>query len=319
MTQTTRLLVADVGGTNTRVALADGAVVDPSTIARFRNDDYADIAPVLQTYLAQQGQPEIQGACVAIAGPVRDSVGALTNRDWSIDLTRLMGATGALRGDVLNDLQAQGYALGAIAPEQSLELVAGKTPAGPATQLVLGVGTGFNMAAVFETPAGRFVPPAEAGHVNLPIRSEAELSLCHFVESAHGFPAIEDVLSGRGLERVYAWLASEAGDPQERTAAEIMQSVDTDPRAEAAVRQFVAILGAVAGNLALIQLPFGGIYLVGGVARAVAPYFDRFGFEQAFRDKGRFSGFMQNFAVHMVTDDYAALTGCAAHLNDICG
>jgi len=67
----------------------------------------------------------------------------------------------------------------------------------------------------------------------------------------------------------------------------------------------------------LIQLPFGGVYLVGGVARAFAPFLNDYGFGDAFRDKGRFAGFMNNFPVHVVEDDYAALTGSAAHLVDI--
>jgi glucokinase len=91
----------------------------------------------------------------------------------------------------------------------------------------------------------------------------------------------------------------------------------TDKLADEAVRTFIRILGTVAGNLTLIQLPFGGVYLIGGMARAMAPYFDRFGFAAAYRDKGRFAGFMNNFSVSVVEDDYAALIGCASHLNGL--
>jgi glucokinase len=73
-------------------------------------------------------------------------------------------------------------------------------------------------------------------------------------------------------------------------------------------------MGHVIGDLALSHLPFGGIYLVGGVSRAFAPWLDEFGFAEAFRAKGRFSDFMEQFGVQVVTDDYAALTGCASHL-----
>ncbi len=79
-------------------------------------------------------------------------------------------------------------------------------------------------------------------------------------------------------------------------------------------RVFVRILGTVAGNLSLIQLPFGGVYLIGGVARAMTPHLDRFGFDAAFRDKGRFAGFMGNFSVSVIEDDFAALIGCAGYL-----
>jgi glucokinase len=149
----------------------------------------------------------------------------------------------------------------------------------------------------------------------MPIRTAAELRLCEFVSSVHGFPAIENVLSGRGLEQIYRWLATEDGVSDEHLAAEIMARAQDDPRAAEAIAQFVRILGTVAGNLALIHLPLGGVYLVCGVARAMESHLQAMGFATAFRDKGRFAGFMSNFAVALIVDDYAALTGCAAYLD----
>lgn len=307
------LLVADVGGTNTRVAMARGTAVLPETIRRYINRDFADLAPVLRRFREEQGGPAPVAACVAVAGPVGDGRAELTNLAWSIDTARLIAATDAPRGAILNDLQAQGHALGDLPAEACISVVEG-----PAQQfgarLVIGVGTGFNAAPVHSIGLDRIVPAGEAGHANLPIRTEAELRLCTFLSSAHGFAAVEDVLSGRGLEEVYRWLASEAGSTEVLRAPEIMARVEEDARARAAVQLFVRILGRVAGNLALIHLPLGGVFLVGGVARAMAPHLGPMGFGDAFRDKGRFAGFMHNFAVTLVTDDFAALTGCAAHL-----
>lgn len=310
-------LVADVGGTNTRVSLADGDRLLTETIRRYRNSEYPGLESVLTTYLGEEGNPDCAAAAVAVAGPVRDGRGELTNLDWAIDRDTLARAAKAEHVAVLNDLQAQGHAVGRIA-EENLRDVAEGSVSDNAASLVIGVGTGFNAAPVHNTPAGRYVPPAEAGHANMPIRTEAELRLCKYVESAHGFPAVEDVLSGRGLERIYGWAASEAGVPGEKSAADIMAAcaVGEDEVANEAVRRFVRTLGTVAGNLALNHLPFGGIYLVGGVSRAMGPYYDRFGFTEAFRDKGRFSGFMRNFRVRIIEDDYAALTGLAAHMEE---
>lgn len=308
-------LVADIGGTNSRVALARGAAVDPASVRRYANAEHAGIAAVLERYLAEAGGVDCAGAAVCVAGPVRDEVGALTNLDWRIDKPTLAAAARAEHVAILNDLQAQGQALGAVAPG-AVETVLDGPEGGPhAAKLVIGIGTGFNAAPVLEAEQGRLVPPSEAGHATLPVRTEAELRLVRHVEAAHGFAAIEDVLSGRGLERVYAWLGVEAGDPRPLGAAAIMAAAaGGDPRAGAAVSQFVRLMGAVAGDLALTHLPFGGVFLVGGVARAMRPHLGPCGFAEAFRGKGRFEGFMSNFAVHMVSDDYAALTGLAAHL-----
>ena len=306
-------LVADVGGTNTRVALANGAELLTDTVRKYKNADYAGLGAVLKTYLSDE-PVDCAGAAVAIAGPVRDGRGTLTNLDWSVDPEMLAQVTRAETVAVLNDLQAQGYAMGGIAPENLTEVVAGaQVPGG--TRLVIGVGTGFNAAVVYDTPMGRIVPPSEAGHANMPLRTEDELRLCKFVETSHGFPAVEDVLSGRGLEHIYAWLQSEAGVHEQMRAADIMGSVDTNPVAQNAIRWFVRILGTVAGNLSLIHLPFGGVSLIGGVARAMQPYFDTYGFDTAFRDKGRFAGFMGNFHVDLVIDDFAALSGLASHID----
>jgi glucokinase len=309
-------LVADTGGTNTRVALAAGATLLPGTLRRFRNAEFAGLDAVLQAYLAAEGRPACAAAAVAVAGPVRDGRGRLTNLDWSFDGATLMAATGARRVAVLNDLQAQGHAVGHLEPAALRPVVPGRPAPPGAARLVIGVGTGFNIAPVHETPSGRVVAPAEAGHVTLPVRSAADLRLAAWLTAEAGFPSVEEALSGRGLEHLYAWLGAEAGDPRRASAAEIMAALARggDARAEAAARLFVRLFGTVAGDLALVTLPFGGIFLSGGVARAIAPWLGPFGFAEAFRDKGRFSDFVAGFAVSVIDDDFAALRGLARHL-----
>ncbi|MEJ6401771.1 glucokinase [Yoonia sp. 2307UL14-13] len=309
-------LVADIGGTNTRVALANGREVLDQTIRRYANTDFPGLESVLQRYIADEGNVNPCAACVAVAGPVRDGRATMTNLDWTINKDTLQRATQAETVAILNDLQAQGHALGYLDPANIRNILEGPEGQPHAAKLVVGVGTGFNAAPVYDLEHGRIVAPSECGHANLPIRNEMELRLCQYVSTAHGFPAVEDVLSGRGLERAYAFLGQEADDPRESAAKDIMAACadGSDPRAVDAARLFTRILGTVCGNLSLIQLPFGGVYLVGGVARAFAPHLAGFGFGEAFRDKGRFAGFMGNFAVHVIEDDYAALTGSAAHL-----
>ncbi len=309
-------VVADIGGTNTRVALTSGTEVLTGSIRRFRNAEHTDLSSVLTQFLAETGAGTPDAACVAMAGPVRDGVGTLTNLDWTIDQTVIASATGAREVAVLNDLQAQGFALGHLAPE-NLQTVRTGTPGGPqSARLVIGVGTGFNAALVYPSPSGTLVPPSESGHINLPVTSEEELRLMNFLQETFDEDALEEALSGRGIVQLYAWARHEAKatDPALPDAHAIMQAVGTDICATRAAEMFVRLLGRTAANLALIQLPFGGIYFCGGVARAFQPHFASFGFEDAFLAKGRFSDFMQQFPVQVITDDYAALTGSAVHL-----
>lgn len=307
-------LLADIGGTNTRVALADGKVLRGDSLGRYKNADFPDLGAVLRQYLADQGVSAVDGVCVAAAGPVRDGVAVMTNLDWTIDGVMLTGATGARVWAILNDLQAQGHALGHITDTRVV--VDGPVRAGDA-MLVVGVGTGMNAAPVHGTGASRIVAASECGHINMPIRTEEDFRLSQFIAQngphAHGFAGVEDVLAGRGLERLYAFVTG-----QDLAAAEIMAALaagDADARAMA--RIYVRLLGAELGNLALIHLPFGGLYLIGGVARAMMPYFNEMGLKAAFADKGRFAPFMENFQISVIEDDYAALTGCAAYLDSL--
>jgi glucokinase len=305
-------LVADIGGTNTRVALARGAAVDRATVTRYANADHADLSQVLARYLDEKGvtDTQITGVCVAAAGPVHDGVATLTNLDWRIDRESLSQSLGADKVAVLNDLQAQGHAIGNIDPADLEEIVPQPPVSELAAKLVVGLGTGFNACPVFDTAGGRFVPPSEAGHVSLPSCGGATQALVEAMRRDHGFASVEEVLSGRGISYLHRVLHGESCEP-----ATIMDRLDKgEAQATETGRAFVQVMGTVVGDLALNHLPFGGIYLVGGVTRAVAPWLGPFDMAGAMRAKGRFSGFMAQFGVFVVKDDYAALTGCASHL-----
>ncbi|WP_417719143.1 glucokinase [Salipiger sp.] len=314
--QTTTAVLADVGGTNTRVAISHGPDLDRESTKRFKNSEFNGIGDVLRAYLAESDAVPT-AACVAVAGPVRDGAGQLTNIDWHIDRQSVSDATGAGVVSILNDLQAQGHALGRIAPEYLTAILPGKPAPDQSARLVIGVGTGMNAAPVFRLGNRTLVPPAEAGHTSLPVQSEADLRLLDFLRRKHSGPGTEDVLSGRGFEQVHAWLCEEDGAGSPLDAAEIMTRMEAgEDRPRRAVEVFSRILGRVCGNLALNTLPFGGIYLIGGVTRHFGPHLLDCGFAEAFRDKGRFSEFMDQFPVSLVTDDYAALSGCASHLTE---
>lgn len=318
----TLAILADIGGTNTRVALAEGGHVRAETIRRFPNAEYKargqDIGQILRDYLDQTGA-SVTGVCVAAAGPVQDGVATMTNLDWRMDAASLTAATGATACALLNDLQAQGHALGHVAVENLNRIVAGPEVAGP--MLVVGLGTGVNAAPVHGSGSGRIVAPSECGHVNMPVRSEEDMRLMRFVEallSSRGDIAhcgVEEVLSGRGLANLHSFAASEAGGASTALSAEVLAMLDRgEATAAHAARLYTRILAQTLADLALIHLPYGGIFLIGGMARAMTPHFARFGLGETFREARRVDLLQHAFSITVVEDDYAALTGCAAFL-----
>ncbi|MEM6562931.1 MAG: glucokinase [Pseudomonadota bacterium] len=312
-------LVADVGGTNTRVALFNGMEVMTASVRRYRNADFPSLEAVLHQYMSDEGGAAPRAVCIDIAGPVQGDTGQLTNRNWHISEAGVAEATGAPKVALLNDLQAQGYALPHVASENLLMVRQGVDASENAPSLVVNLGTGFNATPVLSAPSGPVVAISESGHATMPVRTQQDMRLIAFVEAFHGFAAIDDILSGRGLEHVYAFLAGEAGAPGTKTSSEIIEGCagGTDALCVETVRYFTELTALVVGNLALIHLPFGGIYMVGGLSSALAPYLADFGFNAAFKDKGRFASFMDAFSIYILQDDYAALKGNAAYLNKI--
>ncbi len=303
-------LVADIGGTNTRVALADSGVLRQGSIRKYPNAGRESLAAILRQFLAETATRDCAGVCVAVAGPVRDGVARMTNLAWDITASDLAEVGGTDRVAILNDLQAQGHALAALDPRHLRVLLPGKPVGEGATRLVVGAGTGFNAAPVHAVAGGIHVAASECGHIHLPQHGEQEQALARHLAHRHGIATVEEVLSGRGLAALHHWTSGQDLTADALTAA----IVAGDPAARATGVLFAQVMGRVLATLALVHLPFGGIYLIGSVARAMAPHLGALGMAGAFAEMGRFSPMMAEFPVLVVEDDYAALLGCAAHL-----
>jgi glucokinase len=314
-------LVSDIGGTNTRLGLVEDGQLVTSTLDSFANDDFDSYEAVVETYLDRLGQRRLEACCIALAAVPTQDGAQLTNRDWSIARAGLQALTGAPFIGFLNDFEALGYSL--IAPER-LEAQPVFTSAAPpparATRMVLGAGTGFNAAACYWPAFGAapHVAAAECGHTTLAIEGEEERELQAALAAGRGRASVERALSGNGLREIYAWVCRRDGRPGKAgTSAEITAAAvaGTDEQALAAAHLFLRLLGRVVGDLALTFLPHGGIYLYGGVCRALAPLVvSTDTFREAFRAKGRMGPFMADFDAHLLLDDHVALIGCVEWL-----
>ena len=296
-------LLADVGGTHCRVGLAEGGGLCEDRTRSYRNDDFGGLDGILSRYLAETGAT-VDGLCAGVAGPVRQGRARLTNRGWRIEADGLRAVAGAQAVHLINDLQAQGYGLDDLAPGTVTSLFAGAGAAAGATRLVMGLGTGCNVAAVHDQAGQLFVPPAEAGHSGLPHVPGLPGGIMQALGAGSAHLPVEALLSGPGLERLHGLLSGAEG-------AAIWEAMSRRaPEATATLEVFAAFLGHVAGNFALMHLPMGGVYFIGGVARAVAPHLGS-AFRSAFEARGPYAGMMADIPVFLVTDDDAALRGCA--------
>lgn len=303
-------LVGDFGGTNCRLGLARAGRLMAGSHSSYRNADFASPWQVMEHYLSEQSVPRVEAACLGVAGPVREGRVTLTNYPWALEDSRIRQVTGAGRVTLLNDLQAQGYALHGLASEELVQVIPGD-PVPQAPRLIIAIGTGVNAAVAHCTTGGIFVPPSESGHMALPLMDETDLAFAADLRRELGHQPVEAALSGGGLARLWAFF----GGPQGASGQEVTRAFEQgNPSAQDALRRFTLYLARYAADLALIHLPMGGIYLAGSVGLAVASYLNALGFAKAFCRPGPYADIHRAIPIYAVPDRPLTQEGCAIRM-----
>lgn len=304
------LLVADVGGTNSRLAFASDQGVQADSIRHFKNADFESVYDVINAYLIDAKKP-VSICCVAMAGPVVAQKGKLTNLNWEISADQLCIASGSQQALLMNDLTALGYAVGPLAADETRTVCGTQNPAPQNGQsLVIGMGTGFNVCPVKVSGSGEIVClEAEAGHTAMTKAMADRLEDLVGSEAAR-FTTIEECFAGPGLSRLYAAFTKSL--PLD--AREIITACrdGTDPRAAEFLQSISALLGALCKQMVLQYMPLDGVYFAGSVARGLFSCGYDSEFASALQSEGDFSAQFSDIQVSVIDTDTAPLLGCAA-------
>jgi glucokinase len=309
------VLVADIGGTNARFALADPSTLELREIHQVRCAEHPDLERVLADYAGRLEQlPE--HAAIAVAAPVASGDIHLTNSTWSFARDRLCRNVGLKRVHVLNDFEALALSLPYLEPSE-LHQIGGEKPVAHATKLALGPGTGLGVAGLAWSGDRWTALPGEGGHISLGAEDERQLALLERIRKGRDHLSAERVLSGPGLAALYRAVALSRGlTPAVFEPNDVIErglGGDDEVAAEA-LDLFVTWLGRFAGDAALLFGARGGVYLGGGIAPKIAAKLSAGEFRRAFADKGRMNGYLAPVPVYVITAPFATLKGAAAHL-----
>lgn len=311
----TRALVADIGGTNARFAIADLDSLALSDIRTFPTAEHATLADAMRAYLKDAAGP-IAYAGLAVAAPLREDTVKFTNAVWTFKQSALAHDAGLERAFVFNDFEAQAYALPVLGPDE-LHTIHGGTPVENAPKVVLGPGTGLGVAGLVWSPSGWVPVPGEGGHQTFPAENERELALLEGMRQGLDRLSVERVLSGPGLADLYSAIAGSYGfSDAGLSPAKVEQLAISgeDEMAVEALNFFVRWLGRFAGDMALAFGARGGVYLGGGIAPRMLSRLAQPDFREEFERKGRMSPYVQAIPIHVVVSDYPGLKGAAAGL-----
>lgn len=310
-----RWLIADVGATQTRIALVNDAGEGLNRVEVYENAEFAGLEPLLTAYLRNAASPHPAEALLAVAGPVCSDYVTMINRDWEFSQEGLRVSLGLQGLEAINDFAAIAWSLPALGPSDWLPI--GSPAQGPrATLGVIGPGTGLGVSGL--TPCGTgWVPLAtEGGHVTLAAVDGREAAVVADLHARYGHCSAERVLSGPGLVSLYHCLRRLAGEGREGnpvglSPAEVSARAlnGEDGYAVQALDLFFAFLGTVASNLALTLGARGGIFLAGGILPRIAGSLMASRFRSRFIDKGRYRRYLEAIPTLLITHPCPALLG----------
>lgn len=321
------ILAGDVGGTKVDLALYgfEHGRLSHVRDERFPAREYAGLEDIVQKFLIESGDPEVNAACFGVPGPVRGGRLKLTNLPWVLDSRELSHSLGIEHLFLINDLEANGYGIPELAPEQIYELSAGAAGSVGNRGLV-SAGTGLGEAILVWNGKMHVPMASEGGHCDFSPRNELEIELLRYLQRIlKGRVSFERVVSGIGLRNIYSFLRDEKGmeEPEwlkERMLAEdpnaIIGEMGESGENELCAKTldvFAAAYGAEAGNLALKVLSIGGMYLGGGIAPKILKKMRDGTFMKSFIDKGRLSDLLVQMPVRIILESRCALMGAAAY------
>jgi glucokinase len=333
-------LAGDVGGTKTLLGLFTPGAERPAVVevGEFVTLDYEGLEGIIHEFLSAQNinPRQIQAACFGVAGAVADHVARLSNVPWLVDIGVVEERSGIARCLLVNDLEALGYGIPVLEPDELAILQQGVAIA-DGNAAVIAAGTGLGEAFLHNVD-GRFVPAAsEGGHADFAPHTARELRMTQTLMKIFDHVSVEHVVSGPGLVNIYQFTHDSfgsgpsftphsvtprklcAGVGQVRDPSDLPAKISESalehrcPLCVEAMDIFVDAYGSEAGNLALQYVATGGVYVGGGIAPKILPALRSGSFLDAFRAKGRMHDLVTTMPVSVILNPDAGLIGAAVH------
>lgn len=303
-------LIADIGGTNARFALV-GEDESPRDERVLPGADYPDIVSAIEAYLGMVEGPRPLEAAFAIANPITGDWVKMTNHSWEFSIEESRKVLGLERFLLVNDFTALAMALPWLSDEE-LHPIGGGTAATNGPIGVLGPGTGLGVSGLIRVGRSWVPLQGEGGHVSFSPMNARETAILEVSWRRFEHVSAERLVSGMGLQNLHhAICVLEGREPESLSPADVVErgKSGADPICAEALETFCAILGTVAGNLALTLGATGGVYIGGGIVPRLGEYFDQSSFRRRFEDKGRFESYLAAIPTWLIRARHPALLG----------
>jgi glucokinase len=314
-------LVADIGGTHARFALITlESVAHPelTQIRLLKCGEYPNLDDAIRAYYKDTGidPKHVIAATIAVAGPVTGDHFSMTNNNWRFSQAEIRKTLGYERFSLINDFTAIAWAIPGLRPDEYATIGAATQSDERAPVGIIGPGSGLGVGGFLRDGTGIVPLQSEGGHSAFAPNDETELKILQILMRRYGRVSNERLLSGPGLVNLYQAISEIREQPaRSLSAADITAAAldRSDEQCREALRRFCSVLGALAGDLALMLCAKGGIYIGGGIVPRFIHFLSDSEFRQSFEMKGRFRDYNAAIPTRVILAEFPGLLGAAAH------
>jgi glucokinase len=306
-------LVADIGGTNARLALYDPTLGTLRARCDYVNREYAALEDIIAQWLQALNEPAPTHCCLAVAAPPFDDRVSMLNINWSFSIQALAERFGFARLRCINDFQANAYSLPHLRNQDLVTLSPGR---GGAINKLAAVGPGTGLGGSTLTLVAGFpvATACEPGHMGLAAATELEQALFSTLRPRYGEVHAEMLLSGPGLLRIYQSMSQLLDVKMQALTAQEISDNAVSGRCElctAALTTFCDLLGSICGDFVLANGAYGGLYLTGGIVPNIIPFLQASAFTRRFQEKGNMLDHLAAVPIYVISHDAPGLIGAA--------
>ncbi|MGC9109329.1 MAG: glucokinase [Caldimicrobium sp.] len=270
------IIIGDIGGTKSRFAILSELKPQFENLKVYFNSNYSSFEEVFSEYLKSLRDFKRDILFLAVAGPVIKGVSLLTNLYWKISVKQLKKKFNFRKIFLVNDLYALSGCLFFLRDNDLKIIKSGKSfKSYPKAFLAPGTGLGISFL-ISKYPLK--ILPSEGGHIPFSPQNLEELKFLDYLQSIGRPKTFEEALSGKGLSNWYSFYTG-----KRLTTEEIIEKVKCgEIDAIKVIKKFFELLGRRCYEISVAFLPFGGIFLAGGVLEGLKEFFDSKEFLEEF-------------------------------------
>ena len=316
------LIVADIGGTNARLAFQEDKNSEIKLIDSFSCANFKSLEDIVNTY-KQKHNIFNEHMSIAVAGPCDNENVKLSNNHIQFNKKRLLKDLKLKSLLTINDFVAQSFTFRDLLLEENekknkilldkLELF--KIKVGKSNKntslLVTGPGTGLGVCNLKKIENEVIPIPGEGGNAYFSPSNFEQIEILNYFLKSNKYVSFEDLVSGRGIENLFNFYQNKNNTPILKIKANEITDLanKNEQNAISAINQMYKIFVTSIINNILLNGSLAGVIICGGIAMKLQEFLNPNIFTDEFKKIDTYFDYLNNVPIFLCKNEFNGLIG----------